>query len=215
MRRKGGGNALRRFRMVGGLSARCLERPRGLSTAEGIPDGYTVAHCAPGAEFLVVVHQVKVSLGPHEKVLGGICLEPNAKVSHEVVDRHEVLAGIEITNLEGLIKARRLGTDAGQQFEISAVGNFRHEDRIEIVKHGTIRLETLPIAASRFPREFTLYSDALEKQYIGAEAGIGAAGERLRRVIATRRAGGRRRQRVHAEGDVELLGGGGIGERQK
>src|SRR5229473_2012059 len=210
MRRKGGGNALRRFRMVGGLSARCLERPRGLSSAEGVSNRNAVAHCAPGTEFLVVVHQIEMRLGSHEELSERICLQADAEVSHEVVDRHEVLAGIEITNLERLIKARRLGTDAGQQFEISAVGNFRHEDRVEIVKHGTIRLHILPYAPTGFPCEFALYSDVLEKQYIGAEAGIGAAGERLRRVIATRRAGGRRGQRVHAEGEINLLGGGEI-----
>src|SRR5229473_1206714 len=157
MRRKGGGNALRRFRMVGGLSARCLERPRGLSSAEGVSNRNAVAHCAPGTEFLVVVHQIEMCLGSHEEVSERICLQADAEVSHEVVDGHEVLTGIEIANLERLIKACRLGTDTCHQFEICAVGNFRHEDRIEIVEHRTIGLQALPIATSRFPCEFTLY----------------------------------------------------------
>ena len=146
-----------------------------------------------------------MSFGANEEVSYRVPAYGCTEVSHKMIAAGVVGASGETAIEKGLVKARAGGSNPGHQLGSDLVAVLRRVDGVEVVQHGTERLEAGIDILARSPAGFSTNAELLVKQEVSAEVKEGSTAHALGSESAGSGGSGRCDQGSYSESRVELL----------
>ena len=158
----------------------------GWLVTEGVADRNAEPLGMVVAELEIVADKVDTRFRPYEETAERVKLNACAHISQQVVAAHKIGAGERSAGNKVLVETNALAAQPTHEFQGCMFSERRGVYGINVVKDWPEFGKVVGGVAGRAPRYLAAYSEVLEQQEVGAEAGEHATSYILGKEISRR-----------------------------